>query len=81
MHGLSGLGVFLLTRRFVSAPAALVGGMLYTFYPTRVEHPGHYYMLATGYLPLAVYFTERWLDEVRNRDAALITVTFGLQLL
>lgn len=81
LHGLSGLGLYLLARRFVSAPAAFFGGFVFTFYPTRLEHLGHYHMLATGYLPLAMFFTERWLEAAKARHAVGIGLAIGLQLL
>jgi len=81
LHPLCGLGLYLLARRFTSAPAAFLGGLAFAFYPGRLESLGHFHMLGVAYLPLAIFFTERWLEGARRRDAAGAAAALLLQLL
>ena len=39
----------------------------------------HVHMMGVHYLPLALYFTHRWLDGARGRDAVLAVVFLVLQ--
>ncbi|MBM4267179.1 MAG: glycosyltransferase family 39 protein [Deltaproteobacteria bacterium] len=81
LHPLCGIGLFLLARRFVSAPAAFLGGLLYAFYPARLETLHHFHVLGVGYLPLALLCTELWLERGRTRHAVGLAVALGLQML
>lgn len=80
-HVLSAFGLHLLARRFVSAPAAIVGAFFFSFHPWRYQLLGHFYMLGVQWVPLALYATERLLDTGRRRDAFLLFATVALGLL
>lgn len=81
LHVLAAAGMYVLARRFVAAPAAWVAAAMFAFYPQRVDDLTNFYLLATGLVPLAIFFTERWLDEARTRDVVGVAVCVGLALL
>lgn len=81
LHVLAGVGLYALARRFVSVGAAVVSCLLYSFYPARLDYLSNFYLLASGTLPLAMLFTERWLEQSRKRDAIGLTVSLCVQLL
>lgn len=78
---LCALAMYALARRFVSAPAAFVAGAAFAFCGQRYANLYHLHQLGTFYLPLALLFTERWLEQARWRDAIALAVMVGLQLL
>jgi hypothetical protein len=81
MFSLSALAFYALARRFVGGPAACVAGMLFSFCPWRHEDLFHLHLLGVQYLPLALLFTERWLERARPRDACLLAAALLLQAL
>lgn len=81
MFTFSAVGFHALARRFVAVPAAFVGGMLFSFTPWRHENLLHFHVLGVQYLPLALLFTERWLERARARDAWLLGAALLLQAL
>ena len=70
-----------LLRKLLDRPAALCAGLFFAFYPTRYESMPHVHQLGTQYIPLAILFTERWLERARARDAALLAASIALQTL
>lgn len=78
---LCALATYALARRFVSPAAAFVAGALFAFHAQRYVNLYHLHQLGTFYLPLALLFTERWLERARRRDALGLAVVVGLQLL
>jgi hypothetical protein len=77
----SALAFYALARRFVGPAAALVGGVLFSFAPWRHDSLLHLHMLGVQYLPLALLFTERWLERARRCDAWLLGAALLLQAL
>ena len=80
-YPLGALAMYALARRWLSAPAAAVAGAFYVFAPFRYLASPHFHMLGTVYLPLALLFTDRWLERARLRDAAGFAVSVSLQCL
>jgi len=78
---LCALATYALARRFVPPPAAFVAGMLFAFHAQRYVNLYHLHQLGTFYVPLALLFTERWLERARRRDAIALAVVVALQLL
>lgn len=78
---LCALATYALARRFVGPAAAFVAGALFAFHGQRYVNLYHLHQLGTFYLPLALLFTERWLERARRRDAVALAVVVGLQLL
>lgn len=80
-HTLSGLGMYLLTRRWAPASGALLAGFLFSFQPYRLFELGHFYLLSIQWLPLGLLFAERVIDHARKRDALVLALFVLLQLL
>ena len=78
---LCALAAYALARRFVPPPAAFVAGALFAFHGERYLNLYHLHQLGTWWIPLALLFTERWLERARARDAAALGVVVGMQLL
>lgn len=78
---LSGLGAWALCRRFASAPAAVLAGVLFAFCPWRYETLQQFHLLGTQYLPLVALTADRCLEHGRRRDATLLAAATTLQLL
>lgn len=78
---LCALAAYALARRFVAPAAAFVAGALFAFHAQRYVNLYHLHQLGTFYLPLALLFTERWLERARRRDAVALAVAVALQLL
>ncbi len=78
---LAGLATYLLARRFVERPAALLAGFFFAFYPGRFDVQSHIHLLGAFWIPLAMLATERGLDQARWRDAALLVVALTMQAL
>jgi hypothetical protein len=76
----SATAMFLLAQRFTHPAGAFAAGFLYAFAP---RNGGtalmQLHLLGTEYLPLAMFFTERWLERSRRRDAIGIAVCLILQ--
>lgn len=81
MHVLAAVGMYCLARRFATAPAAWIAGAMFAFYPQRLDDLTNFYLLATGWVPFAIVFTERWLDRANTRDAVGVALSFGAVLL
>ena len=67
--------------RFVPPPAAFVAGALFAFHGGRYLNLSHLNKLGTWWIPLALLFTERWLERARARDAAALGAVVAMQLL
>lgn len=80
-YPLSGLGMYLLARRFTGAPAAALAGFFYAFCPARYAALGSLHLLGVQYFPLTLLLTERWLEKARVRDATLLGTALVLQAL
>ena len=80
-YPLCGVAMFLLARRFTTAPAAAVAGFFYAFYLWRLASILHPHMLGVQYFPLALLAIDRWLDAARVRDAVLLATALVLQSL
>ncbi|MBM4243890.1 MAG: hypothetical protein FJ148_08765 [Deltaproteobacteria bacterium] len=78
---LCALAAYALARRFVAPPAAFVAGALFAFHGARYANLYHLHQLGTFWTPLALLFTERWLERARARDAVALAFAVGLQLL
>jgi hypothetical protein len=78
---LCALTTYLLARRFVTPPAAVVAGFFAAFCAWRYVATYHFQFFLIFYLPLVILLTERWLDAGRRRDLLLLIVTLTLQLL
>ncbi|HZR84271.1 MAG TPA: hypothetical protein VFD92_24450 [Candidatus Binatia bacterium] len=64
-----------------SAAAAFVAGLLFAFHPGRLVHLSKPYLVENAWTPLLLLFTHRLFVRGRWRDAALVAVFGGLQLL
>jgi len=80
---LGGLGMFLLARRLTgNFTAALVAGIIYAYCPWRFSQLGHESQLLTSqWLPFALLFFHRTMDERRWSDALFFGLFFGLHAL
>jgi hypothetical protein len=78
---LGALSAYALARRFVAPAPAFVAGALFVFHGERYVNLYHLHQLGTFGLPLALLFTERWLERARLRDAVALGVAVALQLL
>lgn len=80
-YPLCALATYALARRFTTAPAAAIAGLLFAFAPFRHALPPHVHMLGTFWLPLALLGSERWLGDAtpRARDAVLLAVALAMQ--
>ncbi len=77
---LSGLGVYLLVRHVTGqATAAFVAGLLYAFTPYRVAQLPHLQVLASQWMPFALYGFRRYLDTGSRRALAWGTVALVAQ--
>ena len=78
---LCALSAYALARRFLAPAPAFVAGALFAFSGERYVNLYHLHQLGTFGLPLALLFTERWLERARLRDAVALAVFVALQLL
>ncbi len=79
VFALNGFAVFLLAHRVTSSlPAAFIGGLVYGFWPYILSHYGQPNMMMACWLPLALLFLQRTLDQGRKRDALLAAIFLAL---
>jgi hypothetical protein len=79
---LSGFGTFLLVREVTgSARAGLLSGVLFALTPYRRVRLVHLNLISTQWLPLYLYFLERFLRTSKQRYALAAGLTFGLNSL
>jgi hypothetical protein len=71
LFALNGLAMYLLVREWTgSQAAAFVGGLVYGFWPYALSQSGHPNTIVLLWLPLALLFLRRTMEEKRKRDAA-----------
>lgn len=80
-YPLSAYFTYLLARRHIGAPAAVVCGAFFAFSAARYLLPPHFHLLGIQYLPLILYAVDKWLAYARRRDAALLALALLLQSL
>ena len=81
---LAGTGMYVLVRHLTgSRAAAAVAGAYYAFCPFRTAQAqlAHIQMLATGWLPLALWSTHRYFESFRRRWLALFVTACCLQVM
>ncbi|MBN1978374.1 MAG: glycosyltransferase family 39 protein [Anaerolineae bacterium] len=67
---LNGFSMYLLARELTGSPhAAFVGGLIYGFWPYTLSHYGHPNMMLTCWVPPALLYLHRTIEERRARDA------------
>lgn len=72
---------YLLLRRWSGHEwGALIGGLALAFSPLRFAHLNHLNVLTFHWVPLALLFLERFMDDGRARDLALAVACWVLQL-
>jgi hypothetical protein len=80
----AGTGMYVLVRELTGSPvAAAVGGMYYAFCPYRTAQAqlSHIQMLATGWLPLALWALHRYFESYRRKWLAVLVAAACLQAL
>ena len=82
LFALNGFAMYLLAREWTgSSSAALVGGLVYGFWPYVLSQSGHPNMIVILWLPLAVLYLRRTIEKRRKRDAvwaALFVALIGI---
>jgi len=79
---LSGFFMNIFLLRVTRAPlVSFLGGLLFAFSPWRFGHLGHPSLLMAQWIPLALLFLDRFLAELRWRDAALCALFAAWQIL
>jgi hypothetical protein len=78
----SGLAAWALVRHLTGSWAAgIVAGVIFAFTPNRFDHYGHFELLWSGWMPLAVLALVRAFEEGRFRWAFAAGLLFALQAL
>ena len=77
---MTGFGTYLWVRRLTgSAASGLVAGVIAAFLPTRFAHlVGHLTIVSTHWIPFALYFFERFLEQKKTRDAVALGATTAM---
>jgi len=80
---LSGFGMYLLARHFIAnRPAAFLAGLIFAYCPWRYSQLGHMAQMLTGqWMPFALLFLHRVIENSRWRDALFFGFFFTLQAL
>jgi hypothetical protein len=79
---IAGLGMYLLVRELTdSRPAAVVAGTFYAFCPFRFAQISHIQMVATGWLPLALWGLHRYFRTSERRWLVVFAAGSALQAL
>jgi F5/8 type C domain len=79
---IAGVGMYLLTRELTgSRAAAFAGGMCFALGPFRMTQISHIQMMATGWVPLALFGLHRYFSTRRPRWLVLFAVAWVLQTL
>lgn len=77
---LAGFGMYLLALSLTSnRAAALVGAVFYAFCPFRFAQMAHIQMVATGWMPVALYALHRYFSTDRRRWLMLFAAAYWLQ--
>jgi hypothetical protein len=76
----AGLGMYLLARELTgSRAAAFASGMYYAFGPFRMSQYAHVQMVATGWIPIALFGLHRYFATRRRRWLAVFAAAWILQ--
>jgi hypothetical protein len=79
---IAGVGMYLLARELTgSRAAAFAAGMYYAFGPFRMSQYAHVQMVATGWIPIALFGLHRYFTTRRPRWLGLFAVGWVLQTL
>ena len=79
---IAGVGMYLLARELTgSRAAAFASGMYYAFGPFRMSQYAHVQMVATGWIPIALFGLHRYFATRRPRWLALFAGAWILQTL
>ncbi|UCC54244.1 MAG: glycosyltransferase family 39 protein, partial [Anaerolineaceae bacterium] len=79
LFALNGFAMYLLVRQLTgSQPAAFIGGLIFAFWPYLMSQAGHPNMIVVFWLPLALYFLNRTLENKRILDAVLTGVFLAI---
>lgn len=79
---IAGAGMYLLARELTgSRAAAVAAGMYYAFGPFRMSQYAHVQMVATGWIPIALFGLHRYFSTRRPRWLALFAGAWVLQTL
>ena len=76
---LNGFAMYLLARELTaSEPAAFAGGLVYGFWPYTLSHYDHPNLIVVCWVPLALLYLRRTLQEGQIRDALLAALFLAL---
>jgi hypothetical protein len=79
---IAGAGMYLLARQLgVSRAAAFAAGMYYAFGPFRMSQYAHLQMVATGWIPIALFGLHRYFSTRRLRWLSVFAAAWILQTL
>jgi hypothetical protein len=79
---LAGLGMYLLAGALVrNRAAALIAAIFFAFCPLRMSHVSHIQMVATGWIPIALFGLHRYFSTRRARWLAVFVAGYLLQVL
>ncbi|MGC8926719.1 MAG: hypothetical protein ACP5QK_02210 [Myxococcota bacterium] len=79
---IAGFGTYLLTYKLTNNKfASFVAGFIYTFVPHRFGQIGHIQTLYSGFFPICFLFLIRFIDNLKMRDALLLSVFIIIQSL
>lgn len=79
IFALRALSMYVLARLYVPAPAAALAGVLFGFPAAARYDLVYFHVHGFFYLPLALFWTARWLDRARFVHAALLAAALFLQ--
>lgn len=79
LFAFNGFAMYLLIRELVgSQPASFIGGLIFAFWPFLTSQTGHPNSIIAFWLPLALLFLTRMLENGRIRDAILTGIFIAL---
>lgn len=79
LFAFNGFAMYLLIRDLIgSQPASFIGGLIFAFWPFLTSQTGHPNSIIAFWLPLALLFLIRTLENGRIRDAVLTGVFLAL---
>jgi hypothetical protein len=79
---LAGASMYLLATTVTgSRRCGVIGGAFYAFCPFRFVQVSHIQLIATGWLPIALYALHRYFDTPRRRWLIVFAIACGVQVL